>query len=810
MLALFSAAIFVSAFLLFMVQPMAAKGILPLLGGSPAVWNTCMVFFQALLLAGYAYAHGLSRLKNRRTQIIIHLVIILAAAAMLPIAVPSGWSPPSEGGENMWLLKLLAVMVGAPFFLLATTGPLVQSWFSATGHKSSSDPYFLYAASNAGSFLGLLGYPLLVEPLLGLRVQGWVWSAGFGVLAPLLIACGVVAARRSASLADPARLVAPIQSQESLTWRRRLWWIFLSFVPSSLVIGTTQYLSTDIAAVPLLWVVPLSIYLLTFIIAFSKHDLLPARSLAKILPFVVVAIAVASLLRARHPVSVLIAMHVITLFLGATLCHKRLADDRPHVSRLTEFYLWISVGGVLGGIFNALIAPLAFNDVVEYPLAIGLACLARYGLTSRQSSGQIPWKYVWTAGAIAVIGSVMLSQAMPGVVGTGLILSVVGALLVGAVLQVIERMSSRQSGTETTRRRAAVVVDVLIAAGVVVLAWYGTAIVERIASGPGAATQYRFWLDMARIGLPCLLCFLTVRHALRFGLAATGLLVAALYITDDGSRVLHQERTFFGVMRVIENRQKTLHVIRHGTTTHGLQLMPEDFRRMPTVYYHHDGPFGDIMYVYKDTPIVQRMAVIGMGAGGIAAYGRPGHTIDFYEIDPAMERIARNPDWFTYLKDSEAQVNVIIGDGRREIARVQDGHYGVIVVDAFSSDSIPLHLITKEAVELYLQKLMPGGVLMFHISNRHIHLDPPLVGIGGSLGLTVLLCRDEHSENLMTRPWSSHWVAMGRTEEDLAPVMEPGEDRRLWLMGFPTERTPVWTDDHANVISQFKGLQGLR
>ena len=810
MLALFSAAIFVSAFLLFMVQPMAAKGILPLLGGSPAVWNTCMVFFQALLLAGYGYAHILTRLRDRRAQIAIHICIIIGAGLLLPIAVPSGWSPPKEGAENIWLLKLLAVMVGGPFFLLATTGPLVQSWFAATGHKSSSDPYFLYAASNAGSFLGLLGYPLVIEPLMGLRVQGWAWSAGFAVLAPLLIACGIFAARRSAAAISAGTAPAIPDAPEVLTWRRRLWWIFLAFVPSSLVIGTTQYLSTDIAAIPLLWVVPLSIYLLTFIIAFSKRELVPARSLAKILPFVVIAIAVASMLKARHPVSVLIAMHVITLFLGATLCHKRLADDRPHVSRLTEFYLWISVGGVLGGIFNALIAPVAFNDVVEYPLAIGLACLARYGLTSRQSSGQIQWKYVWTAGAMATICAVLFSQAIPGVFGTGLVLSVVGALLIGAMLQVVERVSSRRSGEEQTRRRAGVVIDIVAAGGIIALAWFGTALVEIGSGKAGFESPHRYWLNLVRIGLPCLLCFLTVRHALRFGLSATGILVAALYINDDGSKILHQERTFFGVLRVIENRTGSFHVIRHGTTTHGLQLMVEGYRKMPTVYYHFDGPFGDVMYVYRDSPVLDRMAVIGMGAGGIAAYGEPGRSIDFYEIDPAMDRIAQNPDYFTYLKDSESDINVIIGDGRREIAKVEDGHYGMIAVDAFSSDSIPLHLITKEAIELYFQKLMPGGLLMFHISNRHIHLDPPLVGIAGELGYTILLCRDDKSENDMARPWSSHWVVMARTEEDLAPIMQPGPDRLFWLMGFPNDRTPVWTDDHANVIAQFKGLQGFR
>lgn len=815
MLALFSAAIFVSAFLLFMVQPMAAKGILPLLGGSPSVWNTCMVFFQALLLAGYAYAHVLSRLKNKWAQIGIHTAIVALSALLLPIAVPQGWTPPSEGSENLWLLKLLAVMVGGPFFLLATTGPLVQSWFSLTGHKSAADPYFLYAASNAGSFLGLLGYPLLVEPLLGLRDQGWAWTAGFALLAPLLIACGIVAARRSsAPTLKPAPAVASSESTDAapddrLTWSRRAWWIFLAFVPSSLVIGTTQYLSTDIAALPLLWVVPLAIYLLTFIIAFSKRELLPARSLAKILPFVVIAIAVASMLKARQPVGILIAMHVLTLFLGATLCHKRLADARPHVSRLTEFYLWISVGGVLGGIFNALVSPMIFNDVVEYPLAIGLACLARYGLTSRESTGQIPWKYVWTAGAIAIIGSVLLSQLLPGPMGTTVLMSVVGAMALGALLQVGERISARRSGDARTRRRAAIAVDVALASAIVALAWFGTPLVEAISKQMGFKAPQKFWLDMARIGVPALLCFLTMRHALRFVLSAVGILVVSLYIDELGSKVIHQERTFFGVLRVVESGGGDVHVIRHGTTTHGLQIMLDDFRKMPTVYYHHDGPLGDVMYVYDQSPIIKKIAVIGMGAGAIAAYGKPDRTIDFFEIDPAVERIARNTEWFTYLSDSQANITVTIGDGRLEMAKIPDATYGMIIVDAFSSDSIPLHLMTKEAVQLYMSKLAPGGILLFHISNRHIYLDPPLLGISTSLGLTQLLCHDDRPRSSVAGPWACQWVVIGRNEEDLQPIMAPGEDRRFWLIGLPTVEAPIWTDDHANVLKMFKGL-GLR
>ncbi|MBX3362173.1 MAG: fused MFS/spermidine synthase [Phycisphaeraceae bacterium] len=744
MLFLFAMTIFLSALLLFMVQPMAAKGILPLLGGSPAVWNTCMVFFQALLLCGYAYAHALSRLRSKWAQVGIHGAVIVLASATLPIVVPRGVALPSEGGETLWLLGLLATMVGGPFFLLSTTGPLVQSWFARTGHPSASDPYFLYGASNAGSFIGLLGFPLAIEPLMGLRDQGVWWAVGFGALAPLLIVCGVVMAQ--AVVRAPTRQArragkvpaAPTLDASPVTWKRRGWWVFLAFVPSSLTLGTTQYLSTDIAAIPLLWVVPLAIYLLTFIIAFSKRELVPTESLSKLLPFIVVAIGVAFLMHAREPIAMLIGLHVLLMTLGSLLCHKRLADARPEVSRLTEFYLWIAVGGVLGGIFNALVAPLAFNDVYEYPIAIGLACMSR----------------IAPGGVARSVRSRMLDVAVPLAV-------------------------------------------LLIAAGTLpAMQW-----VFRLG---GMELQGGWLVKALTVGLPCIACFLAVGRPLRFSLCAVAILVYAFVSIEPTFKVLHKERTFFGVLRVLESMDGAMHTLRHGTTTHGTQFMIPEYRDLPTTYYHPDGPLGDLLFVYREGPMLRRVAVIGMGTGAIAAYGRPGDVHDFYEIDPAVDRIARNTKWFRYLSDSKATVNVIIGDGRREIAEAPDGSYGLIVVDAFSSDAIPVHLITREAIELYMKKLAPGGVLTLHISNRHVNLNPPLVGIAASLGLKVVSCAHQSPKQLATDAWTSVWVAIGREPGDLEPLLAKGADRRDWWVFEPNERTPVWTDDHANVLQMFK------
>lgn len=744
MLLLYAATIFLSALLLFMVQPMAAKGILPLLGGSPAVWNTCMVFFQALLLAGYAYAHALSRMKSKWGQVGVHCVVIVATAIALPIAVPAGWSPPVEGGQILWTLGLLAVMVGGPFFLLSTTGPLIQSWFARTGHRSASDPYFLYGASNAGSFIGLLGFPLVVEPAIGLKDQGVWWAIGFGLLAPLLIACGVVMsravvlaptrqARRAGRVAPPPKV-----DTSPLTTKRRAWWVFLAFVPSSLTLGTTQYLSTDIAAIPLLWVIPLSIYLLTFVVAFARREWISTRSLSKLLPFIVVAIGVSFLIRAREPITMLIGLHVLLMSIGALLCHKRLAESRPDVSRLTEFYLWIAVGGVLGGIFNALVAPMLFNDVYEYPIAIGLACMARI---------------------------------VPG--------------------------APKASLAQRTLDLAAPIIVVAIAA--LTLPALNGAFALRGLSLEGG------WLPKALpAALPCIVCFLAVGRPLRFSLCAVGVLVYSFISIEPNMTVLHKERTFFGVLRVLDSHGGTLNTLRHGTTTHGTQFREPALRRLPTTYYHPDGPLGDLMYVYRDSPLLRNVAIVGMGTGAIASYAKPGDKYHFYEIDPAVERIARDTRWFTYLSDTKADVEITIGDGRREIARAPDASFGLIVVDAFSSDAIPVHLITREAISLYERKLMPGGVILVHISNRHIDLAPPLVGIADSLGLYAARCSYHATTPSPLTAWSSVWIVIARETRDLDVLVAKGADRRDWVPHQSNETTPIWTDDHANVLEMFK------
>jgi len=534
-----------------------------------------------------------------------------------------------------------------------------------------------------------------------------------------------------------AGVVAP-GAAPAPAWRRRLWWVFLAFIPSSLMLGATQFLSTDIAAVPLLWVVPLAIYLLTFIIAFSAVVPSQVRSISKILPVLVLGLAISFLVQAKRPIAVLVFLHLLALFMGGLLCHSRLAQDRPHPSRLTEFYLLIAVGGVLGGIFNALVAPLVFSAIIEYPIALALALLVRP--TARWAA----WE------RLPVPTAVTLELAVP--------------MLVFAILLWVPGLLW-QAGMKDPMHRIAVVA-----------------------------------------GLPALICYMIVRRPAGF---ATGvgimLVVAVHYWGMDGNRLL-RERTFFGIYHVSRNGPITSLV--HGTTVHGLQSTEPGKEHTPLGYYHPDGPIGYVFKAYKDAldstgrPLFEHVGLVGLGAGALAAYGEPGRRMTFHEIDPAVVRIAENPSYFTYLRDCKARYDISLGDGRLTMARVPDGEYGLILLDAFSSDSIPIHLLTREAIDLYLKKLKPGGLIAFHISNQYLRLWPVLAAIAADRGLAFLAWNDQLTEADMesTGQYTSFWVVLARTKADLAPLAAQGR----WKSKDVPAGTPLWTDDYSNIISIFE------
>jgi hypothetical protein len=719
-IALFSATLVLSAGLVFLVQPMFARFTLPLLGGAPAVWTTAMLFFQTVLLLAYMYAHwSLGRFGARR-QAALHLAVAAFALIVLPLGIPDGWTPPATGSPVPWLLLMMLVSVGLPFFVVSATAPLLQSWLADTDHPDAADPYFLYRASNIGSAVGLLSYPLLVESRLTLDGQSWLWSGGYGLLMLLLVGCAVVLWRSRHPLRDAARSAAEAVALPALTAGRRVRWVALAFVPSSLMLAVTASLTTDLAPIPLLWVVPLSLYLLSFILVFSRGEgagPFHRFALLAMPPMLVVAGGVV-VLGYSTPLLLIGAIYLVTFFLVALACHGELAADRPPARQLTQFYAFVSLGGALGGVFNVVIAPTIFNSLTELPIALVLAAFL-----------------------------------LPFTTG---------------------------SWTDQISGRRDLLPPLLLAGG---------------AAGLLAAlgdSEFGRWAVLVGLGL---LCLVFMRNPLRFGLALTLALVAVWSSTLGDVRVIHQERSFFGINRVESEFGGLVHIFKNGTITHGTQLAWEP--RTPVTYFHRTGPIGQLLDALPDRSVADRAAVVGLGVGTMACLSRPGGHWSFFEIDPAVVKLARDPQLFTYLRDCPGRFDVTVGDGRLSLGKRGDGQFGLIALDAFSSDAVPVHLITREALDTYVSKLRPRGVIAFNITNRYLNLEPVLGNLAADAGLACF----EQADNVIRRDlpgkYPSRWVALGRSAQDLGRVATDPRWKRC--ARDPDGRT--WTDDYANVTA---------
>jgi hypothetical protein len=723
------------ALLLFLVQPMFARMVLPLLGGSPAVWNTAMVFYQAALLAGYAYAHFATRWLGVKRQAGLHLVVLLAPLLVLPIGLPHGWMPPTTSNPVWWLLAVLTVSVGLPFFVVSATSPLLQRWFAASGHKWAADPYFLYAASNLGSLLALVSYPVLIEPRLGLVDQSWCWAAGYAALVVLTVICGLwtryVArdAYHAPGVTSDTEADTTKDDDERITAKRRLRWLLLAFVPCSLMLSVTTYITSEIAPIPLLWVIPLGIYLLTFVLVFARRRLVPHTWMVRALPFavllLVMPLAMTMAGRLMQPIGLLIALHLAGLFVVAMVCHGEIANDRPSARYLTEFYLWMSVGGVLGGIFNALLAPVIFSTVLEYPLTLVLACLL-----------------------------------MP-----------------------------RRAVASSSRRTR--VLDIALP---VVLGLFTGNLILFLRETPVGNVQFTFALIY---GVPAVLCLSFVRRPLRFALGFMAIMMATAWAAGDRARTLRVARSFFGSYRVNIDPTWQYHILKHGNTIHGAQSIDPARRSEPLTYFTRSGPLEDVWAVVP-AELKQHVAVVGLGAGTMACYGRPGQQWTFYEIDPVVERIARDPRFFTYLTDCRANVEVVLGDARLSLQQAPDGQFDLLILDAYSSDTLPLHLITREALTLYLRKLTPNGVLVFHISTRHLDLEPVLANLAQDAGLFALNRNDSAvgAEAIAHYRLPSRWVVMTRHPASLQTLRRSG----YWSPPRPRADVGVWTDDYESLF----------
>lgn len=744
---LYALTLFLSAGLLFVVQPIAGKDLLPLAGGTPAVWTTCLLFFQAVLLIGYLYADRLVRLSPM-LQTMIHLSIGglgLTAALLLRPSVE--WIPEDSDYPILGLTAYLVGLVGAPFLVLSATAPLLQRWFAATGHPAGRDPYFLYAASNAGSLLGLLGYPFLVETRLQLPEQLEFWKIGYLGLMGLILLCAATVWR--AGGVSPLVLERtggtgnshpPLADKPSLV--RFVKWIALAALPSSLLLSATTHLTTDVAPVPLLWVVPLALYLTSFIIAFARWPERARLVMGRIVPMLLLFLAVALLTRATEPLLMVGSIHLATLFGVALLCHGELAADRPAKEHLTTFYLALSIGGAVGGLMNAIIAPVVFSSLglIEYPLAVVLAGLVR-----------------------PLAGGSLTPLRFGG------------------------------------RDLAWVIVYVGLVAGLMVFvpAWVA------VPSDPDSADALlpRLLRSGLVYGLPAMVAFALVHNPLRFAICLAILFFAGRYDPGPYGDTLLISRNFFGTLRVTRSPDGQFVQLIHGTTTHGQQPTDTDGMPPPSTYYHPTGPVG--RFLEKLPPErTRRVAAVGLGVGAMAAYVEPGEHWTFYEIDPAVVRIARDSGHFSFLSHTRGEVDIVLGDARRQLAKVPDATFDLIVLDAFASDAIPVHLLTVEAFDLYTRKLAPNGVLAFHLSNRYLDLPPLVARLGAAHEPPFTMKLDDDFASDQERAegkYPSTWAILYRDPDDVGPVQKD--------LRFQTVRVapgPIWTDAFSNLLSVWK------
>ena len=743
--ALFSLTLFLSAGLLFLVEPMIAKMILPRLGGTPAVWNTCMMFFQTVLLAGYGYAHLSCRKARVNRQIAIHLILLAAACLVLPITLPGQLMPNAEASPIGYILLMLLLSVGLPFFVLSATSILLQTWFADTGHPSARDPYFLYSASNLGSMLALIGYPTLIEPYFRLADQGRAWTGGYALLLVCIVCCAALTKKFLASSEGMAS--APDLADGNailLTLRERSRWVLLAFVPSSLMLGVTTFLSTDVAAIPLFWVIPLSLYLLSFIIVFARVPRIVHTLAVAFLPVSIIALIFVTFSALSIPKWLIFAVHLINFFLYSLVCHGEVARSRPAPRHLTEFYLLISLGGVLGGIFNALIAPVTFTTVLEYPLILVLGALLLPVLNRRRSLRS--WKN-WR--------TVMLYLAVP----------VCLALLAYWFTNKLPIESLKLTWLAGLLHCKLSTLNQIITYGSLGLICYGLA-----------------WL----------------RKPFLFGLGVAAVLMTVVFSADITKDVVHRERSFFGVLTITKESDGAFTNLYHGITLHGRQDISAQQRFEPLSYYHRKGPAGQVFDAFSGAKRKLRIAVTGLGAGSLAAYAGTDQELHFYEIDRSIKMIALNSGYFTYLNDCRADWKIILGDARLTMEKAPPHYYGLIILDAFSSDAIPVHLITKEAVKLYFSKLSRDGILLVHISNRYLDLEPVLAELQHATGLAGRICDDE--EDTAIEKYGSTWVLLARTEADLGSIASS----KTWQQLERRKNVKVWTDDFSNIFSVFK------
>ena len=741
MMWVFTVTTFLSALLLFAIQPLFAKMVLPVLGGSPSVWSVSVFFFQTALLAGYIYAHLLTHKVPPHLTGIVHLAVCIFSFICLPLGLAAWWGEPPAGEPYLWQLGLFAVSIGLPFMAVSANAPLLQAWFARTGHPNARDPYFLYAASNLGSLIALLGYPFLLEPLFGVSQLSRIWAFAFVALVVCIgasfflmrgaHAAGVPDTPSAAPGATTAAVPAP-------TLGDRLQWIALSFVPAAMVTAYTVHVTTDVASAPLLWVIPLAIYLLTFVLVFRDNPVISRDSLL-FLHLIALVIVLITLSQTRHDNwFVTSSTGLAVFFTTAMLAHRTLYEARPAPRYLTEFYLWMSLGGALGGMFVALVAPKIFSQIFEYPLLLALSMACRPG-------------------------------------------------------------ALKLAGDKEQKKDELIVLWLIAAVGVLAIMWLPTMAQNLRLQIPEWGTTPLVVLFLAAILIAC------VKSPPRQLVAALLAALAIIWLPSGANRG-DSQRSFFGVYRVHPSGDGLFHILIHGTTLHGAQRFYDDSGNpvddtTPATYYYPGSPIGQTIAKRRAMLGDQkgRFGIVGLGAGSSACHKREGETWRFFEIDPTVINIAKDPKNFTFISKCQPDIDIVVGDARLTMAKEPNGSFDLFIIDAFSSDAIPVHLLTKEAVQMYLDKLKPDGVVLLHTSNRYLDLDSVLSAIQKELpkGTSGIVVSDNNADGSYAQSTSTV-VILTKNEKALEPYRTLDGVTELDDNGLKP-----WTDDYSDILAAF-------
>ena len=724
------ATMLLSASLLFLVQPMFARMALPLLGGTPAVWAIAMCFFQAVLLGGYCYAHLLKKFVPPIYAVPLHVGLMALAWFTLPVNLPMADVPAGGATAGLWLIGLMARAIGYPFFFISATAPLLQSWFARTAHKDAANPYFLYSASNIGSLGALIAYPFVVEPLLGLRSQALLWSFGFMGLAIAIGLCGLMMLQGRGVVQN----TASTQSLNAITWKERGWWIFLSFVPSALLVAWTNHITTDIASAPFLWLPPLVLFLLTFVLVFRDRSLISLKLMRVVQ---LVSLPIAFVVQFALPLSLAVPVMIIgalSFFSTAIICHRQLYEARPDASHLTEFYMLMSVGGVLGGLFVSLIAPLVFNSVLEYPLLLVIGVAARQDIFRNSK-----------------VVDVFKQPSFPLIVCIGLML--------------LTALTAPQGGFH------------LLAS---------TRVIEVGLFGAFASIAFR---------------------AQQMAVAALSLVMV---VSSSLTGITHERvalRSYFGVLSVTDNGgSQGYRLLNHGTTIHGAERLDElapDFtgKPHPLTYYSPEGGMVRALLTTQSRLASEGrngiIRVIGLGTGSLACYAKPNEDWAYYEIDRDVIKVAQDKNQFTFLSSCAPNIRIIEGDARITLGQSKDEKADYLLVDAFSSDSIPVHLITTEAIRLYLAHIKDDGVLVIHVTNRYMDLVPVVAAnmraIDPALQGRVIDYVPPKDGDLYAA--HSIAIAISKSSKSLEALDQKSDVKPLT----PIAGVDQWTDDFSNL-----------